>query len=564
MTVVLDATLRIGVVGEFQLTNRAGQDVAPRSRKACALIALIALAPNHRRTRVWLQDKLWSTRGGEQAAGSLRQALSDIRRALGPDRDILIASNHDVRLDSAQIWIDVDHLPEILRALAPGCETPELLEGIDVGDEEFEDWLRERRQSLSARIADMLASVRPGKAAGPEPSPEPSPEESGELGKPYVLVSADSNEGDGLFVGNFVAERIARGIADCVSVNVMPHGGHPQQGTANVGLPGLQIRASVLPAGNQTMLRLGLLSAGNQELLWSVVRTIPERPELSFDHPIARQMHNQAIDVAMDILSRPRAQHTAATVANHLALDAVKRIFSLRADDLFAADRLLQQAQEADPRGIYNAWRAFLRTFLLGERYKVDTDVVRAKSEALIREALQAEPNNSNIYALAAHVNYFTLDNIDAAVMLARTSLDLNPANPLAHAHLGTASAIAGRHEEGHRHALTALEITGNGPHRFQIMMHCCLTAILTGRYREAIFFAESSRSLAPNFLPPIRHLAALYFHQGDHQKAAELLSRLRLHEPDFTVDLLRSEHYPADTLRRTPLIEIANSSLLI
>jgi tetratricopeptide (TPR) repeat protein len=148
--------------------------------------------------------------------------------------------------------------------------------------------------------------------------------------------------------------------------------------------------------------------------------------------------------------------------------------------------------------------------------------------------------------------------------MLAQTSLSLNSCNPLAHAYFGTASAHAGRPEEGYRHALRALSIAGNGPYRYQVMMDCCLTAIMTGRYREAVFHAECARALAPDYLPPIRYLAALYFHGDSHEKAVRMVRELQRREPDFSVELLRDERYPAATLRCTPLIGIADARGLL
>jgi hypothetical protein len=39
-------------------------------------------------------------------------------------------------------------------------------------------------------------------------------------------------------------------------------------------------------------------------------------------------------------------------------------------------------------------------------------------------------------------------------------------------------------------------------------------------------------------------------------------LQRLKALEPDFTVDVMRNEEYPVDSLRNTPLIRIADSKL--
>src|SRR3954465_8450344 len=75
--------LRVCVIGAFRVLAHDRQDLTPRGRKARALLAILALTPTRRRSRAALQDKLWSDRGPEQGADSLRQTLSEIRRALG-------------------------------------------------------------------------------------------------------------------------------------------------------------------------------------------------------------------------------------------------------------------------------------------------------------------------------------------------------------------------------------------------------------------------------------------------------------------------------------------------
>ena len=72
--------LRICVIGVFRVLTHDGQDLTPRGRKARALLAILALTSTRRRSRPALQDKLWSDRGPEQGAASLRQTLSEIRR----------------------------------------------------------------------------------------------------------------------------------------------------------------------------------------------------------------------------------------------------------------------------------------------------------------------------------------------------------------------------------------------------------------------------------------------------------------------------------------------------
>src|SRR5215203_470575 len=131
--------LRISVIGAFRVLAHDGEDLTPRGRKARALLALLALTPTRRRSRPALQDKLWSDRGPEQGAASLRQTLTEIRRAFGEMyRDCLVSDLRGIGLATERIVVDLDTAD--LSELARQTEPPQLLEDIDVADDEFEDW----------------------------------------------------------------------------------------------------------------------------------------------------------------------------------------------------------------------------------------------------------------------------------------------------------------------------------------------------------------------------------------------------------------------------------------
>ena len=69
---------------------------------------MLALSPDGKRARSWLQDKLWSARAPEQGAASLRQSLHELRLALGDDRDLVVADKFNVSLDRTRCVIDLD------------------------------------------------------------------------------------------------------------------------------------------------------------------------------------------------------------------------------------------------------------------------------------------------------------------------------------------------------------------------------------------------------------------------------------------------------------------------
>ncbi|MCE8441084.1 SARP family transcriptional regulator, partial [Rhodovulum sulfidophilum] len=60
---------RLHLLGALCLTDAEGRDFTPKSRKAQALLALLALSPRGTRTRIWLRDKLWSESDEGRASG---------------------------------------------------------------------------------------------------------------------------------------------------------------------------------------------------------------------------------------------------------------------------------------------------------------------------------------------------------------------------------------------------------------------------------------------------------------------------------------------------------------
>ncbi|RYG95632.1 MAG: hypothetical protein EON58_13760, partial [Alphaproteobacteria bacterium] len=125
----------VKVLGAFDLIDRNGRSIRPSGRKDCALIAMLALTRHHRQTRTWLQDKLWGDRGPAQAAASLRQSLTTLRDLLNKDIEVLSTDRTWVWLDAT--LVDFDH--------AVYGAKGEVLRGLDLREEGFNDWLRQSR-----------------------------------------------------------------------------------------------------------------------------------------------------------------------------------------------------------------------------------------------------------------------------------------------------------------------------------------------------------------------------------------------------------------------------------
>lgn len=152
---------RLRLLGAFRLAAPDGQGVAIASRRARALLAVLAFAPEQTATRERLAGLLWSDRGDAQARASLRQCLADLKTCLAPAAlDILdIAREHiSLRLDA----VDCD-VTALESALTDG-DLEAAIEALDsaanarlLDDLElpglYRDWLDQTRSRLEQSIA---------------------------------------------------------------------------------------------------------------------------------------------------------------------------------------------------------------------------------------------------------------------------------------------------------------------------------------------------------------------------------------------------------------------------
>ena len=90
-----DKKLKLRLYGTFSAEWSDGSKLPISSAKLRAMVALLATAPDMKRTRSWLQDKLWSLSGQELGRASLRRGLSDLKRAVGDDFNLLFDISHD-------------------------------------------------------------------------------------------------------------------------------------------------------------------------------------------------------------------------------------------------------------------------------------------------------------------------------------------------------------------------------------------------------------------------------------------------------------------------------------
>jgi len=159
--------LRLSLIGGFDACAASGTVLNFHAQKTQALVTYLALETNTRHFRTKLAALLWGEVNDHQARDSLRHALHEIRRvfdAAAPG--VLLLSEDKVALDPSEIYVDVTEFERLIAdgsydALSAAAEMykGDLLDGLAVEEEPFEQWLSERRARLRDRTVGALQAL---------------------------------------------------------------------------------------------------------------------------------------------------------------------------------------------------------------------------------------------------------------------------------------------------------------------------------------------------------------------------------------------------------------------
>lgn len=135
----------------------------PVGRRGRAILAYLAVEPDHRARRERLCGLLWPDRGDAQARASLRQCLTELRGVasalIASDREWVWLKAEAYRSDHADLVsaLASEKPHDLLDALTAAGALP-LLHGLNLG-EMFDDWTLVARAALDRRLSDAVAAA---------------------------------------------------------------------------------------------------------------------------------------------------------------------------------------------------------------------------------------------------------------------------------------------------------------------------------------------------------------------------------------------------------------------
>lgn len=520
----LPELVRIDLNGPLRLTGAGGADVTPRGAKAGALIAVLGLSPDYRRSRRWIEGLLWSLTGRDQAGASLRQALAALRRELGADSDCLCSDRRDVWLDRDRVVVSDahSHLP--------------LLDGLDIRDPVFIDWLDGERAMRSGggheQPLEQLDVAVEGVVLRYMDRVQLAPEL--ELLRDRIVIG----------LGNAITERMRGWIqsdnyaADAPDADVEMECSLAMLDGAGVGFVKLIHRAT------------------GQILLSEPVR---------FDDPVAEAMgadkrHFNSAPTAEKSIARMAevmGRNRPAVQASALAEQALEQMFTFRRQGIAAAKTTLHQANDISPNGAFLAWRGLAGMFETIERLTPDPQATLMQMEADAARALELDPANPLVQSLTAVTHMVTQGDAEAAESRISKALSLNPDSATAWLARSVAQSLAGRTEEAFQCSAMARRLASGSRYAHWWDIFHCISAIASNRLIEAREAGEAAALRAPGFRAPHRHLLPLYADAGEAEKARLAAAKLANIERDFSLARLREDpDYPVRTLRNSRLID--------
>jgi len=511
------AKVKINYWGALSVTADNGDSLLPKGTKARALLALLATSDTLERSRSFLQEMLWSDRGREQRAASLRQCLAEMKSSFGIYANLIVADRQSIGLKPESIALDA----------RTGNSPQNFLEGLSLRDPAFKTWLNNQRNQ--GQTSDDIGTTAKKPPQRPivvicEHQDNPALHDTEEVLQLLVLNTLRE-----ICLVNSTTSKCATND-DCIVIS---------------------IKATPMPRDQQV---LGVIIRDNTAgtVIWSSEAQInpanrPLQNQLSL-----LELSNQTVNATTDEITQASILLQHDQDATLLALIAIRKIFSIQKEEVNDAIRLLNMAYEIEPRGIFQAWLAQAYTIQYIERFvTADADLKDRTAHSCLL-ALSTDSTNSNVLAAVANARTNIELDFQAGLSLSLQSVKISPANPLAWWSYSNALQCVGKSKMAFRASLNAQALGDKTRFKFWCDFQVSVTAAMLGQVKEALHFGETAASFAPAFRPPIRYLTALYAIDGQKDQVVKNVKKLQVLEPDFSIDrMLNDACYPIGIMRR-------------
>lgn len=517
--------LYIRLRGTFSVTTAGGAEITPLGKKTIGLLALLAEAPSMRRGRRWLEDKLWSDRAAPQAQGSLRSALLEIRRCFGQAGAILGSDRKNVWLDASSVETD----------LADSAAEGDFLEGLDILDPEFNDWLIQKRVAYA-------------------PAPEQAAADRGQR----VLIQCGMPWRMGA-TGNPLAQLVDDQIGKTVSGFIAL-----AQRTLRRESPDLIIRSAIEQSGPGAVIFAQVIDPVSDDLVHSDHCFVEDLPAFLADHEALGRFCWGVADMALERLPQRSRPNSAIVRRSQYVQSALRNTLNFDASSMSRALDGLDKAFNQLESGLFLAFRAWVLMSMAMEEVRPDSADLRADVTELLDRAEHLSPEEPMVAALSASVRGGLLGDHGAAMRQAARALREDANNLFALLAMSKARAAAGDVKIAWQMSRHASRIAAFSKFEAMCNLHHAILCLSMRRSDEALRAVRRAAAGNPKYRAPLRQLLALQAIRGDAEGARATVIDLSRIEPGFSVErFLFDRRYPADTMRDAGYLAAARGRLL-
>ena len=474
------------------IVRSAGQPAYEISgAKHRALFALLATAPFGRRTRSFLQDTLWGTSCFDSGRQSLRRALSDIKSVMGADFERLL------RVNNSEIGLDLTAVHFIGR---PGGG--EFLEGLDIRDAEFNDWLRGIRQSPEQLFALYSAASQP-----PPKSILPTI-----AVLPFRLVLG---AGEHAILGDWLAEEVCRSLSRSGLLAVISHLSARELSATTLQLT--QVRAALgvdyFVAGSLRVTDQGAtldadcIDAASGRILWTRQFSGKLGDFMGTESaPVTEVVRSIGQTIASEAVQHTHGRAITSLEDHHLLVAGVGLMHQLKLSSFARSRELIEEAIRRAPRAAEaHSWLAEWYVMSVFNGWTTD----RARDTQLAQDctarALDIESENSFCLTIDGVVNNNLLMRLDTAEHRFNAALDRNPNEAMAWLLSGVLYAYRDEGAEAVRRVDTALRRSPMDPFSYFYSSLAASAHISAEDFPRAL---ELANGLAGQERPPPVHPA--------------------------------------------------------
>lgn len=527
--------LRLRLYGAFSAEWTGGGKLDIRSTKLRALIALLATAPDMKRTRSWLQDKLWSLSGQELGRASLRRGLSDLKRAIGSDFDVLFDISHD----------DVALYPDVIEFVGVSSEG-EFLEGINIAEVGFTAWVNDQREN-QPQLSPRLEYFTPSEVTGILPAVA-------------ILPFLQSfNQGGDNVLGDMLAEEVSRALSKSQLIDVISHLSSRNLNMRLLNLADVRralnveyvIHGSYSQDGERFHLDADFLDAESGRIIWSrqfsakMSDFLHGGQEIVAD--ISRQIGRAILSTSIELAtSKPLSE-----VASHaLLVSGVTLMHRLKLASFARARPLIEEIIRKSPKhaSLY-AWLGKWYVLSVHQGWSHDIKKDSQLASDCTARALDLDPDNS--FSLA--VDGLVLNNLhkqfDTALNRFDQAVELNPNDALAWLLKGTLHAFVDEGDKAVSFTERARMLSPLDPHRYFYESLSSTAMIANRQYEEGLLLAENSLVSNSRHTSTLRSKIVALHYLGRKIEAEQTVKKLLSLEPSLTVNGWLKNH-PAASFR--------------